>query len=131
MTSMPQSPLCERCKVLEFDDSAFGWKEGTEDDGFYWNYPHNNGRLDLDYCLEDSLPDLPVLRTSSRQGCNFCGLLLTALTEQDFLDWNTLRATMFYTRNYALIRSTQDTSLGLLGLVVSLDLVAGDNGTPN
>lgn len=132
MTGLPQSCLCERCKVLEFDDSTFGWKEGTEDDGFYLDHPTWDTSFDLDYCLEDTLPDLPVLRTSARRGCNFCSLLLTVLTEQDFLAWNTLRATISYKRllkDGAVVKSTRD-SLGLAGLAVDVDLAAGDKGTP-
>ena len=132
MTSLPQPSLCERCKVLEFNDSEFGWKEGTEDDGFYLDYLTLSHSFDLEYRLEDSLPDMPVLRTSSRRGCDFCSLLLTVLNEQDFRTWSTLSATMSYIRkttNGITNKSLRD-SLGLVGLAVNLDLAAGDSGTP-
>lgn len=85
--------------MLEFDDSRFGWEARPADEGgTYWEYPLEDSKFPLDYFLEDSLPDLPVLSASSRQGCNFCSLLLTILMEQNFHPWATLKATIKYKR---------------------------------
>lgn len=77
------SGLCERCKVLEFDDSALGSRVGTEVDGYHWetsDYWHDF----LDYTLVDSLPALPALSHSAENGCGFCSILCQAIRGCDF-----------------------------------------------
>lgn len=79
----PPSTLCERCQVLEFDDSALGFQSGTESTGYFLQADKidNTGRHSLDYGLLDSLPNLPILSESARRGCSFCSILRESIQQ--------------------------------------------------
>lgn len=82
----PVSDLCERCRVLEFDDSTIGYQGGTESGGYFLQaedpWVHGNSTYYLDYRLLDSLPHLPALSESCRRGCSFCLILRQALIQE-------------------------------------------------
>lgn len=79
--------LCDKCRVLEFDDSlghagrdqsdmpffAFDGEDG--EDGDDDDAGSNDRSIRLDYYRVDTSPKLPVLRESGRRGCRFCALL--------------------------------------------------------
>lgn len=78
------SQLCHRCRVLEIDDSAIGTvKSILRGSVEYLDYSRQGTSrqpdpIQLDYLLEDALPDLPVLQSSKAEGgspCDFCQLL--------------------------------------------------------
>ncbi|EEU37527.1 uncharacterized protein NECHADRAFT_86423 [Fusarium vanettenii 77-13-4] len=78
------SQLCHRCCVLEIDDSAVGSiKSILRGSVEYLDYNRQGASrqpdpIQLDYLLEDTLPDLPVLQSSKTDGgspCDFCQLL--------------------------------------------------------
>ncbi|KAI0171471.1 heterokaryon incompatibility protein-domain-containing protein [Pestalotiopsis sp. NC0098] len=86
----PPSTLCERCQVLEFDDSALGFQSGDESTGYFLQADRidHEGGYSLDYGLLDSLPDLPILSESARRGCSFCSILRKATQECDLSKQN-------------------------------------------
>ncbi|KAK8015800.1 Neutral/alkaline non-lysosomal ceramidase [Apiospora marii] len=77
--------LCEKCKCLELDDATLGGFDGassTEGRSFLAFDQEDGARnIPLDYRLEDSLPDLPRLAESGRNGCGFCKLLRQSLVD--------------------------------------------------
>lgn len=86
MSVNSSSSLCEKCKVLNFNDSAFGHQADitADGDGDYLEFDFQDGFF-LDYELEDFTPDMPCLSWSARQGCDFCSLLVTAIHESGFV----------------------------------------------
>jgi hypothetical protein len=75
-----ESPLCEKCSVIRFNDKALGGYETTNGTGesvlaFGIDYPET---LKLDYMHHDTLPDLPCLEASAEAGCAFCSALRNA-----------------------------------------------------
>ena len=83
------SQLCEKCKVLSFDDHAAGGFEAVSNDGKNYlkmrHFDKDDRRwiLELDYEFRDSLPDFPKLNHSASQGCEFCKILLAAVLPRD------------------------------------------------
>ncbi|KAI1136820.1 HET-domain-containing protein [Hypoxylon sp. FL0543] len=82
-TIPPLASLCGRCRVLEFDDSAWpgAHQAGSEREGYYLDIPKETDLDDfeLDYILVDSLPELPCLSDSGNKGCAFCVVLKKAI----------------------------------------------------
>ncbi|GAQ39906.1 hypothetical protein AKAW_04121 [Aspergillus niger] len=71
------SSLCQRCRVLQFNDEEHGTVEEQrigEPDVNFNKFDPDSGRqaIILDYHLYDNLPDLPVMSTSSASGCGMC-----------------------------------------------------------
>lgn len=123
-TSSSSSVLCERCSVLDFDDSLYGFEAGTETGESYLATEHHH--FPLDYFLVDSLPGLDVLRTSSGKGCRFCGLLLTALLEQNLECSGRLEATMRLLSPVWQYVGT-DYYVGVSGLRVEVEITSSEN----
>ncbi|RTE83068.1 hypothetical protein BHE90_002400 [Fusarium euwallaceae] len=78
------SQLCHRCRALEIDDSAVGTiKSILRGSVEYLDYNRQGASrqpdpIQLDYLLEDTLPDLLVLQSSKAEEgspCDFCQLL--------------------------------------------------------
>ncbi|KAI9929391.1 hypothetical protein MW887_000860 [Aspergillus wentii] len=67
--------LCQRCKVLEFDDKVCGGSIATSDDGTRYVSFEPPDRIVLEYELKDTLPDLPQLSTSITSGCKMCTIV--------------------------------------------------------
>lgn len=63
--SVELSQLCTTCRQLENFDKILDPQIGGVD-GDLW-------------MLDDQLPELPLLETSARSGCDFCRLLLKSL----------------------------------------------------
>ncbi|KAI0137796.1 HET-domain-containing protein [Hypoxylon sp. NC0597] len=80
MNSQVPSNLCDRCQVLQFNDSAFG--KGIRDKSgryrFHVKDPDNIHPF-LTYDLRDRLPELPILYYSSQNGCDFCKMLIKSI----------------------------------------------------
>jgi hypothetical protein len=95
-----EAKLCERCSILRFDDKAFGGYESEDEDGrpilkireedrenVTWGYLKSRyhapdrrcAYLLLDFNLLDTLPHLPELEKSADSGCEFCGILRSAI----------------------------------------------------
>lgn len=82
------SNLCDKCKVLSFDDWALGGY-GPKTDGninrIFPNPPEGISRdsmwTPLDYQLHDELPGLLYLTVSANAGCGFCSLLRASICE--------------------------------------------------
>ncbi|KAI1411243.1 HET-domain-containing protein [Hypoxylon sp. FL1857] len=80
-TTIPRlANLCEQCRVLEFDDSDWpgAYQAGSAGEGYYLEISKENDdphRLNLDYFLLDSLPELPWLSDTADSGCDFCAIL--------------------------------------------------------
>lgn len=79
---MASSParLCEKCKVLCFNDQDAGGfvslpATGAPHLGMCGFDGEGSWSLELDYRFMDSLPHLPNLARSAGQGCEFCKLL--------------------------------------------------------
>ncbi|KAF4544567.1 Heterokaryon incompatibility protein [Lasiodiplodia theobromae] len=72
------SGLCARCEVLALDDGKQGGQVRTENGEDFVSFGDKRW-LDLDYKLEDRLPDLPALSASATAGCGFCRLLKIAI----------------------------------------------------
>ncbi|KAI0893496.1 HET-domain-containing protein [Annulohypoxylon nitens] len=74
--------LCERCQVLQFNDSAF--EQGARDESgrrcFEICGPTGTHPF-LEFSLKDQFPGLPILSDSARNGCAFCEVLRTSLVE--------------------------------------------------
>ncbi|PYH96906.1 hypothetical protein BO71DRAFT_153886 [Aspergillus ellipticus CBS 707.79] len=75
-TAMEESTLlCQRCKVLQFNDREHG---RIEDDGVVFDLFDHRGHDNLDQAiyldchLLDKFPDLPVLAASNAFGCGMC-----------------------------------------------------------
>ncbi|KAK4169595.1 heterokaryon incompatibility protein-domain-containing protein [Cladorrhinum sp. PSN259] len=76
------SSLCGNCRVLEFDDKEAGGREeiSSSGDSYLSGMPmHPEGpggwRLELEFRVSDTFPELPHLTRSALSGCDFCGLL--------------------------------------------------------
>ena len=79
------SSLCQRCRVLQFNDAEHGtvegWRRG-EDMVVFDKFDKEGPRCEvmelqrqaifLDYDLSDNLPDLPALSASGASGCGMC-----------------------------------------------------------
>lgn len=76
------SKLCEKCSVLQFDDSKIGGYEAENETGEsvlnFGEHIYNSNELKLDYMQSDVLPELQVLKAASDAGCVFCGGLRNA-----------------------------------------------------
>jgi hypothetical protein len=98
--STKNGTLCERCRLLSFDDLAIGGQEVVNEDGVArLCFPKSRIELRpsydfdasvdmpvyrsvrLDWEAEDILPDMPRLSHSSQLGCVFCQALLKSLKE--------------------------------------------------
>ncbi|KAK7212664.1 hypothetical protein V2G26_019842 [Clonostachys chloroleuca] len=84
--------LCERCKVVAFDDAEFeGFKRVKTKDSDFLSYdlPEKQQEGDekfefrLDFDLEDTFPHLPQLTQGATDGCGFCGYLKHLLLSDD------------------------------------------------
>ncbi|KAF2091808.1 hypothetical protein K490DRAFT_61238 [Saccharata proteae CBS 121410] len=73
------SRLCERCKAIEMDDLAMGGVASADESGAPMLSFGDKEWLPLAYRLEDTLPDLPVLKSSADAGCGFCAFLRLAI----------------------------------------------------
>lgn len=69
------STLCRRCAVLELNDKDLGGHVELSSAGHEYVSFGSSRRLFIDYSLEDTLPDLPILSASSLEGCAFCSAL--------------------------------------------------------
>lgn len=89
-----ETNLCERCSLLAFDDLAAGCRDVTDEKGvarlvfddakLEWRYGEPRRlyyykMIRLRWHLDDSLPHLPQLSSSSHSGCDFCNFLLADL----------------------------------------------------
>ncbi|KAI1389007.1 HET-domain-containing protein [Hypoxylon trugodes] len=78
-TLPPIANLCERCCVLEFDDSTWpgAYQAGSGSKGTHLRISkkHRNYRFKLDYFLLDSAPEFPWLSDTADKGCDFCVIL--------------------------------------------------------
>ncbi|KAI0890671.1 heterokaryon incompatibility protein-domain-containing protein [Annulohypoxylon maeteangense] len=77
------STLCDRCRLLELDDSALG-SRGIYEGGVLSleiEYP-DEIRASYHNAWEDSFPQLPVLSESTRKGCKFCEHLRTIFRQE-------------------------------------------------
>jgi len=72
--------LCEKCRVISFDDQLPGLHETTLDNGQVV-LNSESAFLELNFDRWDTFPDLPDLQSSAQHGCGFCGLLKDALQE--------------------------------------------------
>ncbi|RAQ76627.1 hypothetical protein COH21_012933 [Aspergillus flavus] len=66
------SPLCKRCKVLEFDDKALGARVEISRTGKRYAEFGRLDKLSLEYSLRDTFPDLPIL---AAEQCGMCALM--------------------------------------------------------
>jgi hypothetical protein len=73
--------LCEKCKVISFNDQLPGLKEITLDNGQIV-LDCEGHVLELEFDRWDSFPDFPDLKSSAETGCGFCSLLRAVLQEQ-------------------------------------------------
>jgi hypothetical protein len=101
--STENETLCERCRLLSFNDLAIGGREVVGEDGAArlsflesrielrpknWLERRDLYRLPPDYTLvrlgwelDDTLPGMPFLSRSSQLGCVFCQALHNSLEE--------------------------------------------------
>jgi len=86
-----ESPLCDKCSVLRFNDKDLGGHKAQSNDGQdILSFPGGDGsqewsrQLWLDYTHHDSLPDLPRLKASAETGCAFCAILRSTALELGF-----------------------------------------------
>ncbi|KAF7675981.1 hypothetical protein GT037_005486 [Alternaria burnsii] len=95
--STKNGTLCERCRLLSFDDLALGGQEVVNKDGIArLRFPESRIEsrprscppelsfyrlVRLDWKVEDILPDMPRLSHSSQLGCPFCQALLRSLED--------------------------------------------------
>ncbi|KAI2467405.1 HET-domain-containing protein [Annulohypoxylon bovei var. microspora] len=76
MVSFIPQNLCDRCQVLQFNDSAFGFGTRDESGRHYFQVRDlNDTHPFLIYDLKDQLPGLPVIFKSAQNGCAFCRIL--------------------------------------------------------
>jgi hypothetical protein len=70
---LSDSTLCNRCRLLELDDSVLGSRGIYDGEVFSLKieYPDEVHAF-RQHPWEDSFPDLPVLSESARNGCKFC-----------------------------------------------------------
>ncbi|KAI1418447.1 HET-domain-containing protein [Hypoxylon sp. FL1857] len=76
MGSRIKSNVCDRCQVLQFDDSVLAGGF-CEESGTYYFQLKDPGNIHpiLAYDLRDVLPELPILSDSAQKGCDFCRIL--------------------------------------------------------
>lgn len=122
MESSP-STLCERCQVLEFDDSAIGFQSGTESTGYFLQADAigDDGRYSLDYRLLDLLPDLPILSESARRGCSFCSILCEATRECNISKQNVLIRLDYYFQDVEYLTTKYEGLCALLARVLAVE----------
>ncbi|KAI2632174.1 HET-domain-containing protein [Hypoxylon sp. NC1633] len=121
--------LCQRCRVLEFDDSAWprAHEAGSETEGYYLAVGRG-GHIHLKYELRDSLPDLPVLSESELDGCGFCPVLKKAI--QRFITGNSHKREFSVGLEYLWnsCDSAEDPQdVGLMALVARVDWIGDDD----
>ncbi|KAI0386981.1 HET-domain-containing protein [Hypomontagnella monticulosa] len=75
MDALTTGHLCDRCQVLQFDDSVLGAGTSDESGGYFFRNGGPDHHPFLKYDLRDHLPDLPVLSKSAQHGCDFCNIL--------------------------------------------------------
>ncbi|KAI0098600.1 HET-domain-containing protein [Hypoxylon sp. NC0597] len=98
-TIPPLAKLCERCRVLEFDDSAWpgARQAGSEGEGYYLELAKESAdRFKLDYFLLDSLPELPWLSDAANDGCGFCAVLKKAVQKYARGCFDEVLVSLFY-----------------------------------
>lgn len=94
-----QGRLCRSCQALELDDRSFGAPAGSFGDTCTSPFPEfleeeddEDDHLEciaLNYTREDTLPELPTLSQSERDGCGFCALLAIAAKREYYnLEWS-------------------------------------------
>lgn len=78
--------LCDRCQVIWFDEKALDGFMSTSEEGHPILESDNDSWLqfDLPFFREDVLPDLPRLKESAEEGCEFCKFLRGAIIRTDF-----------------------------------------------
>lgn len=97
--------LCSACQLLSFSDEGF--QETSDDDGthldflgservedadydymrrLFLEYPRVLRMIDTGFEIKDCFPELPNLSESSRQGCDFCGFLRSAISSSAAVD---------------------------------------------
>ena len=93
--------LCKRCRLLEFNDEKEGgeiavtangaqyltlptrWYTRSENDPGFWVIDVPREDIDSDESMfKDTLPSLPGLEASARNGCEFCALLRNTILAQ-------------------------------------------------
>jgi len=86
-----ESPLCDKCSVLRFNDKELGGHKAQSHDGqdiLSFGRAKDSQevcrQLYLDYIHHDSLPDLPRLKASAEAGCTFCAILRKMALELGF-----------------------------------------------
>jgi len=91
ISNVHESPLCDKCSVLRFNDKELGGRKAQSHDGQEilsftdGNNPYEPCReLWLDYIHRDSLPELPCLKASAEAGCAFCAILRSTALELGF-----------------------------------------------
>ncbi|KAF2448951.1 HET-domain-containing protein [Karstenula rhodostoma CBS 690.94] len=98
--SSEDASLCERCKLLSFDDLAIGGQKVVDEDGSLrlsfkdtktevrpeydegYQDLHDYTLIRVGWLLDDILPDMPNLSHSSQLGCAFCSALHRELKEE-------------------------------------------------
>ncbi|KUI56542.1 hypothetical protein VP1G_03929 [Cytospora mali] len=126
-SSRSAARLCERCQILNYDDEDDCLKiakDGTpflalHSDVEAWStrfevskLPPNTSRF------EDDLPDLPGLKRSSEEGCDFCRLLRAVIIESSYEHHGAVVIEMCYAWDH-------DNCNGLTAFVVKLYNVFG------
>ena len=77
----PATRLCSKCRVLEINDATAGGRQAVAEDGEKYlimarlDDETGGWHLPLEYDLTDSMPLLPKLETSAKEGCEFCECL--------------------------------------------------------
>ncbi|OTB01025.1 hypothetical protein M426DRAFT_224658 [Hypoxylon sp. CI-4A] len=100
-TLPPLATLCERCQVLQFNDSKWpgAYKAGSKSDGEYLEVlggQPNPYRLKLDYFVLDSVPSLPWLSDAAQNGCTFCSMLKEAILRFAKPSFDQVFVSLFY-----------------------------------
>jgi hypothetical protein len=124
-----ESSLCDRCRVLEFDDSAWpgSHRAGSDEEGFHLGIKDlgTNAAMHLDYeVFEDSLPDLAVLSRSEQKGCAFCRLLkagVQRLVSSTALAKTVKVVKLYYNWDYYFGKA-EFARFGLVALVAEMEL---------
>ncbi|OTA95173.1 hypothetical protein M434DRAFT_394070 [Hypoxylon sp. CO27-5] len=123
-TIPPLAKLCERCRVLEFDDSAWlgAHQAGSEEEGYYLEVAKGfTDRFKLDYFLLDSLPELPWLTdTANNDGCDFCVVLKKAIQKYARGCFNEVLVSLYYQWYPFNSREDGRPSIGLKSLLAQV-----------
>lgn len=118
------STLCQRCRVLEFDDTSLGGhKVGSVKRGFHLElqHPKVSNKVHLDYHLKDELPELSVLTESASEGCEFCRLLKASLKEHTPPTARQVEVHLWYQWNPKSQKSGAETGLAHLKAQIKLN----------